>query len=405
VGKRALIGPSGLSKRSLGSERIAWRVILPAFLATTAGILPGFLNAGLAVQIRADLGLSLSRLGALIGLFFAVSGLVSPVAGRWSERLGWATSLRISVSLSALSLLGIAWLGRDLPTLSVFLVIGGIGGALGQVSSNLAVARCVAGERLGFVFGLRHASVPAAAALAGAAVPGIALTVGWRWAFVGGALLAVIAGVAVPASEQRYSVNSPTPAGASPGRPATSMKLLVILSIAVGVGIAGVDGFTAFLVSYSVDIGFGETSAGLLLTVGSITGMTARLVFGWLIDFVHWRDLTTIAAMMAIGGAGVVVLNLGGTTGLLVGGMVVFAAGWGWSGLFTYAVVRANPGAPASASGVTQVGKYFGAATGPPLFGFIAENASFHVAYWFTTSVLVLAAFLILYVRNQRVNE
>jgi cyanate permease len=289
-------------------------------------------------------------------------------------------------------------------TMAVFLIVGGVGSSLGQVSSNLAVARSVVNQRQGLIFGLRHASVPAAAALAGAAVPAIALTVGWRWAFAGGAVLALASGAAVPRRIEPYLINPPLTAREGNGKPATPMKLLIALAAAVGVGIAGIDGFTAFFVSYSVQSGISETSAGLLLTVGSVAGMTSRLVMGWLIDHIREKDLTTIASMMLTGVAGVILLNLGGRPGLLVGGLVMFAAGWGWSGLFTFAVVRANPEAPAAASGVTQVGKYFGAAIGPALFGFIADNASYHVAYWFTTAALTLAALLILYVRKQRSN-
>jgi len=398
------MGPTGNTSGHEPGRTIAWRAVVPAFFATTAGILPGFLNAALAVQIRAELGLSLTELGLLIGIFFATAGIVSPASGQWSEDKGWATALRTSVTLVAVSLVGIAWLGRSLPVLAAFLIIGGVGGSLGQVSSNLAVARSVAGHRQGLIFGLRHASVPAAAALAGAAVPAIALTVGWRWAFVGAAVLAIGAGAAVPAREEPYMLNPPLPRSEGGGEPNTPVRLLIVLAVAVGVGIAGIDGFTAFVVSYSVDTGMTETSAGLLLTVGSITGMTSRLIVGWLIDYIREKDLTVIATMMLTGVAGVIFLNLGGRPGLLIGGLVMFAAGWGWSGLFTFAIVRDNPDAPAAASGVTQVGKYFGAAIGPPLFGFLADHGSFHVAYWFTTSALTLAALLILYVRKQRVS-
>jgi cyanate permease len=387
-----------------GASSIAWRAVLPAFFATTAGILPGFLNAALAVQIRDELGLSLTELGVLIGIFFAIAGIVSPAAGRWSEKRGWATALRTSVVLVTVSLIGIAWLAHGMPVLATFLSIGGVGSSLGQVSSNLAIARGVAGQRQGLVFGLRHASVPAAAALAGAAVPGIALTVGWRWAFVGAALLAIGSGLAIPLREEPHTLNRPAARNGGRSKPPTPARLLIVLSVAVGVGIAGIDGFTAFLVSYAADSGVTETAAGLLLTIGSITGMISRLIVGWMIDHIPDKDLTTIATMMFIGAGGVILLILGGRPGLFLGGLVVFAAGWGWSGLFTFAIVKDNPEAPAAASGVTQVGKYFGAAAGPPLFGFLADHVSFHVAHWFTAFALTLAAFLILQVRKQRTN-
>ena len=51
---------------------IAWRGVVPAFLTTTVGMLPGFLLAASAVQIREDVGLSLTGLGILIGVFFGL---------------------------------------------------------------------------------------------------------------------------------------------------------------------------------------------------------------------------------------------------------------------------------------------------------------------------------------------
>ena len=106
--------------------------------------------------------------------------------------------------------------------------------------------------------------------------------------------------------------------------------------------------------------------------------------------------------MIGTGTGGVVLLNLGGLPGLYLGAAIAFAAGWGWAGLFTFAVVKDNPEAPAAASGITQTGKYLGAAIGPPIFGLIADRVSFTAAWWFTTMVLALAAALILYVRAQR---
>lgn len=60
---------------------IAWRAVIPAFLTTTVGMLPGFLLAASAVQIRSDVGLSLTGLGLLIGVFFGTAALVSPSSG------------------------------------------------------------------------------------------------------------------------------------------------------------------------------------------------------------------------------------------------------------------------------------------------------------------------------------
>lgn len=380
-----------------------WRAVVPAFIATTAGMLPGFLIAGFAVQIRQDIDLTLTGLGVLIGVFFGTAALVSPMMGRFSERAGWATGLRLATAFTTISLAGIGWLATSTPALAVFYVIGGVGSALGQIASNLAVARCVAPTRQGLVFGLRHAAVPGAALLAGLAVPTIALTVGWRWGFRGAILIAAVAAVSIPRHEGPYTINpAPQPTSGNAGRPRTPMHLLIVLSIAVGLGTGGVDTVGAFVVSYSVEEGVGETSAGLLLAIGSLCGLVTRVIAGWLIDRTRQADLTAVAAMIGTGAAGIVVLNIADTPWLFLGAIVAFAAGWGWAGLFTFAIVRHNPEAPAVASGITQTGKYLGAAMGPPIFGTIADRVSFTAAWWFTTSVLIVAASLMIYVRNRR---
>ena len=187
-----------------------------------------------------------------------------------------------------------------------------------------------------------------------------------------------------------------------PGRPATQLRLLVILSIAVGLGIGGIDALASFIVSYSVDIGIEEGTAGFLLAAGSAIGIGVRVIAGWTIDRRRESDLFAVATMLLVGAAGVVVLNLGSTAGLFIGGIVAFAAGWGWSGLFTFAVVKDNPDAPAAATGITQVGKLVGAALGPAVFGWLADSVSYDTAWWMITGTLVIAAALLLYVRKER---
>ncbi len=79
--------------------------------------------------------------------------------------------------------------------------------------------------------------------------------------------------------------------------------------------------------------------------------------------------------------------------------MGAFVAGWGWSGLFTFAVVSDNPSAPAAATGITHTGVFIGAAVAPPVFGLLAERASFSAAWMATGMSLLIAAALVLYAR------
>ena len=84
-------------------------------------------------------------------------------------------------------------------------------------------------------------------------------------------------------------------------------------------------------------------------------------------------------------------MTTGTDPAIVVGSLVAFTFGWGWSGLFTFAVVRRTPTAPAAATGITMTGIYVGAAAGPALFGLVAE-ASFTVAWVIMSIALGLGA-------------
>lgn len=384
--------------------RTRWRAVLSALATDTVAILPGFLAAGLAVQIRDDIGLTLSGLGISIGVFFGSAALASAPFGALVERWGWTAGLRVAVLLAAASLAGVGWMARSHASLTALFVVGGLAVAMGHPAANLAVARCVPPSRHGLFFGIKHAAVPTSTLLAGLAVPAVALTVGWRWAFFGGALLAVATAIAIPRSAGPPPGTSPAPDRGS-SRPSTDLRLLVILAVAVGLGIGAFDALASFIVSYAVEMGIPEGTAGLVLAAGSIVGITSRLVAGWIIDRIQSAGLTAVGSMLLVGGLGIVVLNLGATVGLFVGGLIAFAGGWGWSGLFTFAVVKENPNAPAAATGITQVGKLVGAALGPAGFGLLADHVSFSVAWWATTAAVAVAATLMFFVRSRAVDR
>jgi MFS family permease len=101
--------------------------------------------------------------------------------------------------------------------------------------------------------------------------------------------------------------------------------------------------------------------------------------------------LLLVAAMLAVGIAGFGMLATGEAVLILPGALLAFVAGWGWPGLFNFAVVKTSPGAPAAATGITQTGASGGAAVGPLVFGLVAEVASYDVA-WLVCGATALGA-------------
>jgi cyanate permease len=151
-------------------------------------------------------------------------------------------------------------------------------------------------------------------------------------------------------------------------------------------------------VAYAVEVGVDEGGAGMILSVGSLTGIAARLVFGWLIDRRQNWGPAVMAALLAGGCVGYLLVGSGDRAPLLLGALLAFGAGWGWSGLLTFSVVHAYPHAPAAATGISQGGMFVGAALGPPLFGLLADRGSFHAAWYAAAAATGCAALLAAYV-------
>ena len=366
--------------------------MLLAVAVATAGVLPGFLTGGLAVQIRGELGFGEGALGFAVAAFFAASALASVVSGRVVERLGSTLGMRFAAVASAASLLVVSVLATSWWWLCACLVLGGLGNAISHPATHLLLAREVSQNRQGLAFGIKQAAIPAATLIAGLAVPLVATTVGWRWAFAGGAPLVLCVALLVPKGEKRNKTRrvKEARAGDAPLAP------LVLLALGIGLGSAAANPLGAFVVESAVAAGIGVGAAGLLLALGSAAGIGVRVVFGHLADRLDSGRLRIVAGMLGVGTVGFVLLASGSAPLLVVGVTVAFAAGWGWPGLFNFAVVKSNPGAPAAATGITQTGASSGAAVGPLAFGLLVEETSFAMAWLASGVVAIFAAAAIL---------
>ncbi|MEL0195287.1 MAG: MFS transporter, partial [Acidimicrobiaceae bacterium] len=90
----------------------------------------------------------------------------------------------------------IALFANEFRYLIAFLAIAGLCNAAAQTAVNLGLAQAGL-PRLGLAIAVKQSGMPAASMLSGLAVPAIALTLGWRWAFVGAATVALVALIGV----------------------------------------------------------------------------------------------------------------------------------------------------------------------------------------------------------------
>jgi MFS family permease len=367
----------------------AVRAAVGAVTVTTVSVLPVFLTGALAVQISAELGFDPAGLGLVVALYFGVSALCSLPVGRLVERWGGTVTSRLAVLGVAVVMLLLAWQAGSYASLVVILLCSAWCNVMGQLASNLTLARSVPAQRLGLSFGVKQAAIPLSTLLAGAAVPAVALTVGWRWAYVLAAGLALLALLGIPRGGEPH-VRTARPA---PGERAT--LALAVLGCGSGLGAAAANALGIFLVAAAVERGIAPGTAGLVLTGGSVVGLVARLLHGWLADRRSGGHVAFVAGSMALGAIGLGLLALPGTVALVVGVVLGFGLGWSWPGLMQFAVVRLNPSAPAAASSIVQTGVYAGGLGGPIAFGFVAAHSSFTAAWTMAAAAMVAAALLV----------
>lgn len=356
-----------------------------ALAVTIASVLPVFLVGGLAVQIRQELGFSPAGLGLAVAIYFGVSALAAVPAGHAVERFGSARTSWTAVGLSAAILLAIGIAAHSYVVLLVLLAVGATTNALGQLSANLLLAHGVPARRQGIVFGLKQSAVPVATLLSGAAVPAVALTIGWRWAFI----LAAVCALGVIALVPR-DTRDPRLKRTGPQSPRAT-KPLVVVAVAAALASGGANALGTFVVDSSVHRGLAPSTAGLVLTFGGAVCVAARLLGGWLADRRSGDHLIMVTTLLGLGSVGFALLALPTTVALLVGVVFAFGLGWSWPGVMNFAVVRLNPDAPAAATSITQTGVYAGGSLGPLGFGALATHVDYPTA-WTTAAVAMLAA-------------
>lgn len=372
------------------------RVLFAVAAVVTAGVLPVFLAGGLGVQLQRELAFGPAVLGLATAGFFAVAALASRLMGAVAARMGAVPAMRLAAIGSSACLLGIAS-AENAVWLVGALWLAGLPNALGQPASNLLIAQRVAHGRRATAFGVKQAAIPAGTLLAGLAVPAVALTIGWRWAFVLAAVAGVVAALTVPvAGTENVAEGGRADQQGNPGR-----ALLILIAIACGLGSAAANSLGAFVTSTAVHVGFGQAVAGMVLSLGSVAGLTVRLGAGVLVDRKNPDPLLMITLMLLLGSAGFGLMALPLATMFLIGAVVGFGAGWAWPGLLNFAVADLYPDRVAGATSVSQTGVYVGGSCGPLLFGVLAAHAGLSIAWLAAASVAVVGAALLWWVHRR----
>ena len=371
-------------------------VIAVAIAAAVSVALPGFLVGGLSVQIRGEFGVAEGRYGWAMSTYFLAATAGSIVLGRLAQVIGPRRQLTLALLGAAVVDLCIALFANEYGYLIAFLAIAGLCNAAAQTAVNLGLAQAGL-PRLGLALAVKQSGMPAASMLSGLAVPVIALTLGWRWAFVGAAAVALIAVVGVQQTISSSALQPTTEKAPSQ----SPLNALVIAGVAAMFLSFGAGALNAWVVESGVDAGLGKGTAGLMLSIGAALGIAIRVGWGMRLDRMSWHPFV-IAGVMVFGGAiGAIGLAGRSATIHIIATVVAFSGGWIWPVFLNFGVVRVNEGNAASATGVTQTGVYLGVFIAPLTAGAIIERSGYPMMWTITAIAMAVGGILMLRVSKR----
>ena len=355
--------------------------------------------AVLAPALAGDLGITPKWIGVFVGLIYSGAMLGSLVCGGFIAKYG---AIRVSQACVLFCATGIACVGL-LPAAAVPLLVAaaftmGVGyGPITAASSEILI-RTTPRERMSLTFSIKQTGVPAGAALAGALLPGLALLVGWRGAFVAIAIVGIAVVIASEPTRKALDRRHDPDASFSlasvfgPLRMVWKSPPLRELSL-VGFAYSSVQvSLTSFLVIYLTDVlQWSLIAAGLALTVATISAVIGRIVWGVVAD--RWlgplRGLALIGALAAGSGIAMAFAAPAWPVWLVLPLAALYGAtAIGWNGVQLAELARRSPagqaGAVTGASGFVTFGGVVG---GPLLFAALAGLTG-----GYRTSFLVCAA-------------
>ncbi len=365
----------------------------------------------IAPFIREDLGLSLTQAGSFLSAYYVGPILMSLPAGWLADRWG---ILRTMVAGEALIAIGLVAAGGapSFPVLIALMILAGTGyGLLNPTSTKAVIAWFPSAQRATAV-GLKQTGFPFGGAVGAAALPLIALAIGWRSAVMLSAGAVALLAVAT-LFLYRDPADLPRP---TPGTPAPTLRSVLMnrdlwmVASAALIFAAVQTTWMSFLVLYLKDVvGLAVVAAAWYLAAAQVTGMVGRVAFGLLSDKTFGGRRRIVLVLAGIGSGlcslGMAGVGPGSSPWLLSALALTFGfVGIGWNGVHhTLMAELAGARAAGTAVGLGLAVSSLGVTLGPPAFGWLVERVGGYRVPWVSLAAAMgLALILLSFVREGR---
>jgi predicted MFS family arabinose efflux permease len=353
-----------------------WPGVIAAALTATVTVMPGFTVGALAPTIQTDLHIPRTGVGLAMSAFYAATALGSPIAKRLAARLPAPTVLA-AAAVSASAVMVVLSQAGHLAALTATLVVGGLTNSLVQPAAGRLIAAGSPQHRRSLAAGLVGAALAAATLVPGLLVALVVQPYGWRTAMFLAGLVALAPITLAPLARIRQAPQPPAPchlrSHVRASDPNRVTHVLVLWALAAALSAAANNAVASYFVQLAAHSGVATAPAGRLLSCSAVSAIAVRLATGVLTDRTPQHNPLVIAAMMLTGGAGLALIATGSPRTFVLGAILTFSAGWGWTGLLLATTLQLVPHQAEDAGHAVQTGLYSGATIAP--FGFSALAA------------------------------
>lgn len=363
------------------------------FTAMGAGTFTLVATGILATFIIDDLGITRGQLGLVIGADSLLAAALSPVAGRFADRLGGKRAM-----LSVFVLAAAAYVAYGAAPAYAFLFFGALVGGAADASCNPATNRLIAeslapGAR-GVITGVKQSGVQAGAFFGGLILPTLAVAYGWRASYL------IVAAVPLVAAAATGVTVDTSPQPVAKRRTGAGIRLPTSVRWLAGYGfLFGFAGAVSFLVPLYVEegLGFDARIGGLAAATIGIVAVGGRIAWAHLAEGrnVFVGPLWAMTPIAICGGFAF--LGAEGFPPLVwLGAVLIGLSSSSWNSVGMLAVMNeAGTAATGKASGLVVFGFLTGLGLGPPIYGAMVDAAGSYTLMWWT-SIGASAATLIL---------
>lgn len=341
-----------------------------------------------------EFSMTRAQLGMVVAVNTILAGLMSPLAGKFVDRIGAGIALQVLFQLSIAAFL-VAAIAPGLAVLVIAAAIGGAAQALANPATNKVVAYRYAPDRRADVTGIKQSGVQFAIFFGGLSLPSMAEWLGWRWA-----LISVVVGtlaISLWMEIARKGVSSGRGESASPASRAFGGAVPWLTVYGLLLGFSGSASF--FLPLFAEEeLGQSVRIGGFALALVGITAVVGRVLWARYAERgARYRSTLAVIAALAVLGMWSFTIADSSIAFLWIGAILMGAGSSSWNSVGMLAVIADSKATDTgAASGWVLLGFLVGLGVGPPIFGQTYDSTGSYMTMWVIAAVFAAAAFVLM---------